>query len=280
MLSKFNELTIYEDIWKEVQYDYKSWQDFDIGIVWDIVYRFPKKNINLESLLVEQRVLDIVNKNVSINVPKLDIIKWIWFKYQAIKWEDMGKTNISELSSTNKEILIDSLVKILKELHSIPISKFYFLDKDTPEIRELFFKSFITKIKKKLKFEIHSKYIERLCKYLEDFSKLKFQELSFVHTDIKKANIIINKTNFKVNWLIDFSNSRITWAEEDFVFFLEFWEEIFSEILRRYLWKSNTSFSEMVKFIAKKTLIFDILNDDFCLKKNPSLKYKIENFNY
>lgn len=280
MLNKDNENIIFNDFWEKVNYQYRFWQDFEIAIVNDsIVYRFPKKQIDFETLLIEKKITDVVKDNVSIMIPELEIVEWKWFKYNLIQWSDMKNIDILWLSDNYKDILVNSLVNIIRELHSIPIFKFSFLEKDINQGRIYFFNIIKNKIEKRLKWKIDRKYINYLIKYIDNFSKLQFSKLSFVHTDIKKANIIIDNTKFKINWLIDFSNSRITWIEEEFIFFfLEFWEEIFNEIIKQYLWKKDFSFSEKIKFISKKVLIFQILDDDLYFNNFSYLENKIKNF--
>lgn len=55
MLIKEYESIIFWDLWKKIEYEYRFWQDFNVAIVNDIIYRFPKEEINIESLLIEKR---------------------------------------------------------------------------------------------------------------------------------------------------------------------------------------------------------------------------------
>ena len=75
MLNAYNRDLIFNDIWKKVSYEYKSWQDYDIAIVNNrTVYRFPKNKIDEEVLILEKKILDIVKDNRSITVLNLEII--------------------------------------------------------------------------------------------------------------------------------------------------------------------------------------------------------------
>lgn len=224
--------------------------------------------------------MDIINKNTDLKVPKVEIIWNKWFKYSIIKWSDMREIDFLWLSDKNKEIFVNYIVEFMKKLHWINLYEFDFLNKDLTNSKITFFNHVSKEVKNRLFWKIDKKYIDLLDSYIKDFSILEFDNLALIHTDIKKENIIIDENDFNINWIIDFSNSRITWLEEEFIFFLDMWEEIFDEIIFKYLWKKDINFIDKVKFIYNKILIFEILNNEIFSNKFHYLEDKIKKFTY
>lgn len=279
MLTKENEMVIFDDLWHTVNYEYKSWRDFNVAIVDNsLVYRFPKRKVNFQKLIFEKRVLDIISPKLSVEIPNVELINWELFKYKFIPWKNMEEIDFTRLSDKNKENFVNTIVNTLKELHSIELDFFNFLEleKDKSKWGDILSKD----IYDRLNWKVNNYSIKKIEKYLHDYFSLKFNNYAFIHTDMKKANIIMDDTNYTINWIIDFSNWRLTGIEEEFIFFLEFWEDIFNEIVKKYLWKLDNAFIERVKFIYKKLLIFEILNDNLYRNNFAYLKSKISTFSY
>jgi hypothetical protein len=107
---------------------------------------------------------------------------------------------------------------------------------------------------------------------------LDFKEKVLCHGDVQSKNIIFNYKTNKISWFIDFSDFRFSWRELDFCHFLNFPEDIFRKIIIKYLWFYDKEFVNTVKFLHKRELIYEILNDDIIENKWKYLEQKIEKF--
>ena len=269
---------IVKDIWKDFEYIIKEWWDYYVIIVNDsIVYRFPKEEKNLNELLKEKKILDILKNYISIKIPELEIVWWIWLKYKIIKWDTMEKLNLLDLDENSLNKILDDIVLFLKELHSIPINNFNFIKSENNDYN-IYRDKFKKEMYIRLKWKIDDIYIDKLKVYIDKLFDLNFDNQVLVHTDIQEKNIIFNYSENKISWVIDFTDCRISWKEQDFVHFIDWWEKIFKKIIIKYFWFYNDKFVNIVKFLHKKPLIFEIMNDDIYENNLDDLLIKIKNF--
>jgi len=270
---------IEKDFWNSFSYELKSWWDFNVFIVdKKYIYRFPKKDKNIQDLKDEKNITEIVSKYTNFSIPKLEIVSdknIYWFKYDIINWETMEEFNFQQISLKNLEIFLDDIVKFLKNIHLIPLKEIGFLDKK--DYMNDWYKNHLKNwVEKKLIWKMDKKYIDKIFKYLDILFNLKFEKKSFIHSDVQWKNIIFDYNKNKINWFIDFSDCKVSWIEYDFCHFLKWWDEIFEKIVEKYFWKSNKKFSDRVKFLAKKEIIFEILNDEIFKKDFLKIENKIK----
>lgn len=247
---------ILEDLGEKFNYKLKDWWDYYVIIVDNIwIYRFPKEAKKLIDLEQEKKVLDIIKDYIKIQIPQFEIIWWIWFKYKIIEWETMEDLNFSNLNDDLLENIINQIVIFLKGIHSIPVSEFKFLEADSVDYN-IYRDNFKNEMDTRLKWKVNEDKIKKLKKYIDDLFALDFIEKVLVHTDVQQKNIIF-----------DYDKN----------------------IIIKYLWFYDESFVKTVKFLNKKPLIFEIMNDDiyendfdYLVKKiylvtwNP---WKVESFN-
>ncbi len=269
---------IFEDLWKDFEYKIKEWWDYYVFIIDNsIVYRFPKKEKNINELEKEKKILDILKENISINIPNIKIVWWIWYKYKIIPWNIIKKISLIYLNKDDLNNILDDIVLFLKELHSIPINKFDFLKSEEADYN--IYKDYLkNEIDIRLRWKVEYTYIKKLKLYIDDLFALNFKEKALVHTDIQAKNIIFDYQKNKISWIIDFSDCRLSWRENDFVHFLDWWEEIFENIIVKYLWFYDEDFVKTIKFLYKKTTIFEIMNDEIYKNNFNYLLEKIKNF--
>ncbi len=269
---------ILNDLWKDFNYLIKEGWDYIVYVVNNsIIYRFPKNEKDINELKKEKKILDILKLYITIGIPEIEIIWWIWFKYNIIKGHTLEKRILLDLNKNILDTVLDDIVLFLKELHWIPVNFFNFLKSERIDYN-IYRDKFKNEMDIRLKWKVKDFYIEKLKLYIDDLFSLNFEENVLVHTDIQAKNIIFDYKKNKISWIIDFSDCRISWKENDFVHFLDWGEDIFNKIIIKYLWYYDENFVNTIKFLHKKPLIFEIMNDDIYNNEFDYLYKKIINF--
>lgn len=269
---------IRNDLSKDFHYEIKEWWDYYVILVDNILaYRFSKEDIDLEEIEKEKKILDILNVYITIDIPKFEIIWGVCSKYKLIKWDTMEKLDITNLAKKDIDDMLNDIVSFLKELHSIPSSNFNFLETENWNY-DIYRNNFKNEMDIRLSWKVEVEKIEKLKQYIHDLFELDFKEKVLVHTDVQWKNIIFDYENNNISWIIDFTGCRLSGREQDFIHFLDLGEDIFRTIIIKYLWTYDENFVNTVKFLHKKPLIFEIMNDEIYNNDFETLLTKINNF--
>lgn len=270
--------TIQQDLGYKFEYICRSGWDYDVIIAADkFVYRFPKQQKSEESMNNEREILNIISQHVSIKIPRMELIWTLCFKYELIKGESMDDYPFTTIHKKLQESITNDLVRFLRELHSIPKEAFLFrINKEESDTS--YAESIQKNVIKRLEDRISSNILTRFSKYMDELFSFDPPDKVFSHTDLQWKNLIYDQELQKISGIIDFSDSRFTSREIDFCHFLGWGDELFSMIIVKYLWYYDYDFVERVKFLHKRHLIFEILNDDIYVNQFDYLQEKLESF--
>lgn len=257
-------------LWKDIGQNYKyisRWRDYDVYIVDGLIFRFPKNKTSLQTMEQEKQKLDIVAKYVDLQVPIYTLADG-FMMYPLIEW-----LTLDEVENNRNDKIIDDIVNFTKQLHSIPLSEFGFLQTDDDESDNWpseFVENMKLDIAKKLHDKIPIHNINDIHKYMDElFYKFRSPEKVFVHGDLQAKNIIYDQKNDRIKWIIDFSDSRIASPELDFGHF--YGASSFEKIITKYRWFFDEEFADRVFFLARRNILFEITNDD--IDKNREYIY-------
>lgn len=243
-----------------------NWWDYEVIIYDDIVFRFPKnldKTLDMQS---EKKKLDIIAQYVDIKVPEYSIVDGVCITYPAITGIPFDKLNIPY----TEEMLVD-IALFMKQLHSIPLENFWFIDKNEEAKQQDSDKTelhtFVDGLKKKVQNKLLGKVPDVTIRNIHEYMDILFfeyesAEKAFVHTDIQAKNIIYDKHTQKISGIIDFTDSRIGWIELDFCHFYDLGEEILRKMIQLYRWSEDKDLFDRTFFLARRGVIFEIDNDD------------------
>lgn len=239
-----------------------QWRDYDVIIYEWKVYRFPKAGKEFD-LYQEKKILDTIRPHVSLPIPQVEIIDNAFIVYPCIEWQTLTKCDV-----VYSDEFVDTLVWFIKELHDIPLDKFDFLywDDETGDQKSQFqswVQSLQDEMAARLEWKVPSGTITKLQDYIHEvFLTYKSSIKVFTHGDLHGKNIIYNQQEQKIAWIIDFTGSGIWWAEVDFCRFAYRDDDLLERMVIAYLWKMDQWFIDRVKFLARKTMIRQIKNDD------------------
>jgi len=116
------------------------------------------------------------------------------------------------------EEMFADIALFMKQLHSIPLEKFSFINEkektqqEDTDKAELY--NFVGGLKKKIQDKLFGKVSDTTIKNIHEYMDMLFFEYesvekAFVHTDIQAKNIIYDSTTKKISGMIDFTDSRI-----------------------------------------------------------------------
>lgn len=260
-----------KNIW---QYSYiDSWWDYNVVITENMVFRFPKNKDLHNNFLEEKKKLDLIKSYITIKIPEYIYIDQNMIVYNQIQWKIMKEFTLDTL---------DSIVNFLRELHSIPKEKFIKEEKKTDNNWLINFVSYMKeKIEKRLsQKDIDKKTITNIHKYMDElFFSFESPNQSFTHWDLQPKNIIISDS-WEIEWIIDFSDSRVWSCELDFCHILHQSESLCKKAIEIYLWKYDQWFFERIFFLSRRSVIFEIDNDDMYHNNFDKIYQSLINSNF
>lgn len=260
-----------KSIW---QYSYiDSWWDYNVILTENLVFRFPKNKDQHNNFLEEKRKLDLIKNYITIKIPEYIYIDQNMIVYNQIKWKNMKEFTLDTLTT---------IINFLKELHSIPKEKFITEGEKTDNNGLINFVSYMKeKIEKRLyQKNIDKKTITNIHKYMDElFFSFKSPNQSFTHWDLQPKNIIVSNS-WKIEWIIDFSDSRIWSCELDFCHILYKSETLCKKAIEIYLWKYDQLFFERILFLSRRSVIFEIDNDDIYNNNFDKIYQSLINSNF
>jgi thiamine kinase-like enzyme len=113
----------------------------------------------------------------------------------------------------------------------------------------------------------------------ELFFSFESPNQSFTHWDLQPKNIIISDS-WEIEWIIDFSDSRVWSCELDFCHILHQSESLCKKAIEIYLWKYDQWFFERIFFLSRRSVIFEIDNDDMYHNNFDKIYQSLINSNF
>lgn len=171
----------------------------------DYVFRFPLEKEFFGEYKNENKLLKIINKNISTKIPSLklyDINGEIFTKHKLIKGEQY--TEIGKSLTENEKIkLAKELSKFVMELHKIKTNEI--------EISQFSISEYINSDNINILHNYLKDRIKEFDEVLENFEnesqKLKNEDIVVCHNDLNENNILINAKTKKLAGIIDFGNA-------------------------------------------------------------------------
>ncbi len=246
--------------WYEV---ISKWRDYEVILYEGIIYRFPRLGKELDMEL-EKRKLDTIRPYISLEIPQLSVVDNTFIMYPVLTWKTFDDAN-----RTFTEEAIATLAWFMKELHTIPLKQFDFMHPPSEQTAEQ--KSAFQNWVQSMKEDIHQRLVNKvpiltinqLHSYMDElFFEYTSPRQAFVHTDIQGKNIIYNPETNKITGIIDFTDSRIGWIELDFCHFAFVNDVVLEKIVTLYFWCANPEYMERIRFLAKRSVLWEITNDD------------------
>lgn len=283
---------IKQHLWKDIWNNYvqiSNWRDYEVIIYDNAVFRFPKNKEKTLDIKLEKQKLDIVAQYVDISVPHHTIIDDIYITYPMMVWVPLDTVDV-----WFTDVIIHDIVLFLRQLHSIPLEKFWFIEtKKEVEQSEIphggkekkWLKKFVDKLKNKVQLRLQNKVPDIVIKNIHNYMDQLFFEYespkkAFVHTDLQGKNIIYDPKNNKISWIIDFTDSRIWGIELDFCHFYDVSEDLLRKVIRLYKWAEDEEFFERVFFLARRGVLFEIDNDEIFEKNFDYILLQLKKFNF
>ena len=208
-----------------------------------------KKEDSLDQYYKLLKNLELVDKNISINIPRKPQIfgKSEQFPFGAIIYNGVSGDEIDKNILTEhqkKQIGID-LGLFLIELHGIKID----FDRDKVISQE---KAEVSHDFSLIKNYISKDHYSKLTGFLIDYFELLDQcEICLTHGDLHRKNIIINDKN-ELAGIIDFGDLDFRPVEYDFSFIYDYDKSIYENMIKNY----NKSVNEKM---VKLCLLFHYL---------------------
>jgi aminoglycoside 2''-phosphotransferase len=187
-------------------------QNNDIIIVnEETIFKFPKYNEGVEKLKREIKILGILKKYISIDIPCIKYVNldpcepgYVFAGYGMIKGIPLRKNVF--MGVQNRETVANQLAVFLKELHSIPINEFIEcgidLNSSANEWEVLY-----EKIKDKLFKYMRSECRKKIIIDFEAFFGVDHDiKKAVIHGDFGGSNIICDPGKGKISGIIDFND--------------------------------------------------------------------------
>jgi aminoglycoside phosphotransferase (APT) family kinase protein len=192
-------------------------------------------------------------------IPDFTVVDDSFIVYPCIEWETLNNCEV-----IYSDEFVSTLVWFIKELHSIPLDKFDFLQSndESPDEFHAWVQSLKDDVSVRLGWKVSSETIIKLLDYIQQlFINYQSPIKAFTHSDLQWKNIIYSQKDQQIAWIIDFTGARIWWVELDFCHFAYRDDDLLERMVIAYLWQMDQSFIERIKFLAKRTIIRQIKND-------------------
>jgi len=255
-----------------------SWWDFDVCIVNGFVFRFPKSEEKRLWMKQEKVNLDKIKPYISINIPQIDIIDNKYMIYPLISWMPFN-----DVKSSYSDDIILQIIWFTKELHNIHLSIFWYNDskKDSKDDARWFAEYLKNDMESKLSDSLSIDKIKLIKNYIEElFFVYESNNIAFVHTDLQGKNMIFDKQNNELSWIIDFTDARIWWIELDFCHFYEAGEDVLRKFVEQYKWTRDQDFFDRIFFLSRRSVIFEVNNNDLFYKQKDYLFEKLRRYKF
>lgn len=186
----------------------------------EILLRFPRREVAVTILEVEKKLLPSINEYISFQttIPFIfgqpsEKFPWPFLGYNYIK----GKPPV-HLTRQERINTIEPLAKILKQLHSIPLSTLTHLNLHGDELRRLDIKyrkpQFLKYVEEAIKLKLIPSEM-KIKHYIENLHEvIPKTPLVLVHGDLHFKNMIVNDEHV-LKGIIDWGDAHIGQRELD-----------------------------------------------------------------
>ena len=217
--------------------------DFRVAFACDLhdqkwVLRIPRREDLADQIRHESKILNLVKRHLSVEVPDWKIasprlVAYTLLKNQPVITFDAKSVEVSWNIDQNENQIVSSLAKILSQLHKIPVSeavaagaKLLSAQQARQEILDN-----ITEVKREI--GIRPELENRWRKWVE--TDIYWPDFSvFVHGDLYAGHILSNQHG-KISGLIDWSEAQISDPAIDFSGHLAvFGEKSLTELISEY----------------------------------------------
>lgn len=243
---------IEKHLWRKIE-DFEtitSWLTCAVYVHEWYIYRFEWNNNDMEE---EVAVLNFLNCRLPTEIPNPVQFSKSWMKYKMLQWETMHSLWIERSAN-----LLHEVSGFMKVLHAIPLPEFpYAYEKDTYLSDNA--ESIFRKLKSRLPRYLTVHQETAVYEYFDELRRYESEDLVVIHGDLNTKNILIH--DWKISWIIDFSDCRVEWRALDF---WQFWNQstkVLKEVMSVYGGKYEETLYDESWFLAKRFMLFDIAND-------------------
>ncbi|MGM0807119.1 MAG: phosphotransferase family protein [Bacillota bacterium] len=265
---------VYPELMIEDVYPNDNGQNNDVLIINNsLVFRFPKYNKGIVSLIEETKILEHIRGTISIPIPcptyksfeRLEPGK-VFTGYKRIEGKPFWNEHLIKVNKEDSIKLAKQLVTFLIEIHSISkeqLDKYLELKDRNPykEMKELF-----NNIQDKLFPFINETAQKDIIYSFESFlNNDEHLKTTLIHGDFGASNILWNPQKCDISGIIDFGGTRIGDPAYDFAGILSsYGEDFFNKCIDLY--PNGSEIAKRVTFykstFALQEALHGLINND------------------
>ncbi|MBH0157242.1 aminoglycoside phosphotransferase family protein [Fictibacillus sp. 5RED26] len=265
---------VYPELLIEDVYPNDIGQNNDVLIINNsLVFRFPKYDKGIVSLIEETKILELIRGTISIPIPcpkyqSFDLLEpgKVFTGYERIEGDPFWNEHLVRVDNVDSIKFAKQLVTFLIEIHSISKQK---LNRDLElkdrnpyeEMKELF-----KNIQDKLFPFINEKAQKDIFYSFESFlNNEEHLKTTLIHGDFGASNILWNSKNCEISGVIDFGGTRIGDPAFDFAGILSsYGEDFFNKCIDLY--PNGSEIAQRVTFykstFALQEALHGLINND------------------
>ena len=213
----------------------------DIVIVNDeVVFRFPKHEYSLNHLKNETRILQLLQKYISLEIPSPLYEIDGALAYRFIPGEALRRDVLMRLSENDQQAIADQLAQFFKELHSVPINGIS--GSEIPMADALMKYDGWVNAYHRIRDKVFPLLLPHARNWIEEHfethlaDKANFEyELKMVDTDVAPYHILFDLMKKRISGIIDFGCAGLGDPAIDFgVIIYHYGESFLTRFYNRY----------------------------------------------
>jgi aminoglycoside 2''-phosphotransferase len=259
----------YPELVKEsIRYIDSGWSNFVVVIGERFIFRFPRTDKAEETLLLEQRVLPVLEKYLPFPIPSFiysstpeDLIKYVG--YPMVPGKPL-KSEFTSLTSAEKERLAHDLGTFLTSLHCFPreiITAEKLETSHTKDLWEYMYRTIKNNAFAYMDDALKSWMTDVFESFLSNSDYFKFNSC-LIHGDFKPEHILYDFTKSKLAGVIDFGAMEIA-GDPAFDFkglYRAYGEEFAQRALSHYHGAIDDAFFARMKFYVKTSKFWGLIH--------------------
>ncbi|WP_429845557.1 macrolide 2'-phosphotransferase MphJ [Brevibacillus sp. FIR094] len=240
------------------------------GVPW--VLRQPRRDDVVETARYEKKVLDLVAKHLSIEVPDWQIHTSEFIAYPILSGIPMATINMETKNyewylnpESLPELCIQTWAEALVELHGIhhDLAREAGIRVMQPNEARASLREKMNEVKRV--FGVSGALWDRWQKWFADDSFWPAHSV-LVHGDLHPGHILVDE-NGKVTGLLDWTEAEVADPATDFtVFYLLFGDSALADFIKRYEKAGGRVWPHMHEHIAEMTSVYPVILATFALK--------------
>lgn len=238
----------------KIEYNLVDGKHNDIVIINDKqVFKFAKYDWSVGFLDNEVNILNLVRKDITMPVPKIESLEKGIARCSYIKGGPLFRNTLLLMDNKSQEAIAEQIGTFLKQLHSIPLD-----EKNNKDIygcpvslsREDWLAQYDEMQRKVLPYcnSYSKEYIAQIFKPLLNNKNFLEFEPALIHGDLMPYHFLFNKSN-RINGVIDFGLSGIGDPAYDVGIILDNLGETFVKRIGKY-YKNIATFINRARFYA------------------------------